>query len=204
MDAEFWNTRYRESHRIWSAQPNPQLVAEVSDLPPGAALDAGCGEGADAVWLARRGWAVTAVDFAQAALDKGIEEAANQGLDITWRCQDLVTWRPPREFDLVSAQFFHLEPALRDTALVNLADAVAPGGTLLVVGHHHRDLVTPTGHERHAPMLFGPDEIVALLDADWQIVVSEARPREIITPDGGPFTHTDTVVRALRTSLASG
>lgn len=200
MDADFWNTRYRESERIWSGDPNPQLVAEASPLIPGTALDAGCGEGADALWLARRGWHVTAVDFASAALDKGEAEAKRQGLDerITWLCEDLTSWRPDQEFDLVSAQFFHLTSALRDQGLRNLASVVGHGGSFLVVGHNRQDVKTHTGHERHAEMLFNPSEVEVLLDPEvWRIQVSEARDR-VVDAEGEPFTYVDTVVHAVR------
>lgn len=201
MDAEFWENRYRESEKIWSGAPNPQLVAEASGLQPGKALDAGCGEGADAIWLAERGWQVTAVDFAQAALDKGEVESGRLGLGerISWVRQDLEDWQPPQDFDLVSAQFFHLEPSSRDAALRHLAASIVTGGTLLVVGHHRQDLKTHTGHERNAEVLFNPGDIEAVLDRDkWQIAVSEARERVVQDAEGKPFTYTDTVVRVTR------
>ncbi|MEO6471682.1 MAG: class I SAM-dependent methyltransferase, partial [Aeromicrobium sp.] len=201
MDSEFWNNRYRESDRVWSGEPNPQLLAEADRLAPGRALDAGCGEGADAIWLARRGWTVTAVDFAQAALDKGRAEAERQGCAaaIDWVCQDLTGWQPDEEFDLVSAQFFHVEPSFRDKTVRHLANAVMAGGSLLVVGHNREDLRTHAGHERHAETLFDPEDIERLLDeADWSIAVSEARQRVVRTAEGQPFNYTDTVVRAVR------
>jgi SAM-dependent methyltransferase len=201
MDADFWQARYRESEKIWSGAPNPQLVTEVSGLAPGMALDAGCGEGADAIWLADNGWKVTGVDFAQAALDKGAAEARRQGFgeDITWVCEDLVGWQPPREYSLVSAQFFHVEPSQRDAALRNLAEAVLPGGTFLVVGHNRQDVKTHTGHERLTDVLFDPADVEALLEpAEWLIAVSEARARVVDESEGKPFTYTDTVVRAVR------
>lgn len=201
MDAEFWQHRYQESEKIWSGAPNPQLVTEASALTPGKALDAGCGEGADAIWLAGQGWTVTAVDFAQAALDKGESEAQRLNLDdhITWRCEDLATWQPPRDYALVSAQFLHLETSLRDAALRHLAAAVIPGGTLLVVGHHTKDLETHTGRQYLADVLFNPEDIERLLHSDsWDIVTSEARERVVEGADGTPLTYTDTVVRAVR------
>lgn len=201
MDAEFWENRYRESETIWSGAPNPQLVAETSGVEPGRALDAGCGEGTDAIWLAAEGWQVTAVDFAQAALDKGEAEALRQGLgdSISWVREDLSSWQPPCEFDLVSAQFFHLEPSLRDAALLHLAAAVVGGGTMLVVGHSRQDLKTHTGHERRVDVLFDPAEITALFGrADWDVTVSETRERVVEDSHGKPFTNTDTVVLASR------
>lgn len=201
MDEDFWNTRYRESERIWSGAPNVQLVAEATGLRAGDALDAGCGEGADALWLAGRGWTVTAVDFAQVALDKGEAEGLGQGLGerITWICEDLVAWKPAAEFSLVSAQFFHLPPTSRESALRNLAGAVVTGGSLLVVGHGRSDLAMPSGRLRHAEVLFDPRDIEEILEpTDWHIAVSESRRRTVDGPDGEPFTHTDTVVRAVR------
>lgn len=201
MDAAFWENRYRESEKIWSGAPNPQLVAEAAGLEPGKALDAGCGEGADAIWLASKGWRVTAVDFAQAALDKGEAEAQRQdvGENIFWVCEDLITWQPSREYDFVSAQFFHLEPPLRDAVLHNLATAVLPGGTMLVVGHDRQDLTRNFGHEHRVDLLFDPAEIGALFDpARWDVTVSETRERVVEDSEGNPVTTTDTVVRAVR------
>lgn len=201
MDSESWQARYQESQRIWSGAPNPQLVAEASGLGPGKAIDAGCGEGSDAIWLAGRGWMVTAVDFAQAALDRGKAEAQRQGLgdNIAWICEDLAAWQPPREYTLASAQFFHLEPTLRDAALRNLAAAVVSGGTFLVVGHNRQDLKTHTGHERHAEVLFNPEDVEAVLDpSEWKVVVSEARGRVITDDEDKPFTYVDSVLRAVR------
>lgn len=195
MDADFWDTRYRENRHVWSGRPNPQLVAEVTGLAPGRALDAGCGEGADAIWLAQHGWRVTAVDFSSVALAKGAAQAGDLAID--WRCEDVTSWRPPQQFDLVSAQFLHVAPALRERALEQLAAAVVPGGTLLVVGHHRHDVRTPDGRERHLETLFDPEDI-ALDPSCWRREVSEARARTIDGGDGAPFTQLDTVVRAVR------
>lgn len=201
MDAAFWENRYRESEKIWSGAPNPQLVAEAAGLVPGEALDAGCGEGADAIWLAGMGWRVTAVDFAQAALDKGEAEAQRQGVaeNISWVCEDLADWRPSCEFDFISAQFFHLERPLRDAVLRNLAAAVVAGGTMLVVGHDRQDVTRNTGHEHRVDLLFDPAEIGALFDpSGWDVIVSGTRDRVVDDSEGNPVTTTDTVVRAVR------
>lgn len=201
MDAAFWENRYRESEKIWSGEPNPQLIVEAAGLEPGKALDAGCGEGADAIWLASQGWRVTAVDFAQAALDKGEAEAQRQGVAeaISWVCEDLAAWQPSREYDFVSAQFFHLEPPLRDAVLLNLATAVVPGGSMLVVGHSRQDLTRNSAHEHHVDLLFDPTEMGALFDpAGWDVTVSEIRERVVEDSEGNPVTTTDTVVRAVR------
>lgn len=111
-DAQFWNSLYEERPARWSGNPNPQLIAEASDLEPGTALDVGCGEGADALWLARRGWKVTGTDISSVALGRAQAHVEGEGVDIEWLEADLTKWDPQgRSFDLVSAQFFHmLEP----------------------------------------------------------------------------------------------
>ncbi len=167
-----WEERYQGSTAVWSGRPNAWLVAEAADLPAGTALDAGSGEGGDALWLAGRGWQVTAVDFAQTALDRGAEVAAAAGLAdrISWVQADLRTWTPPGSYDLVSTQFLHPAAEVRPVLFGRLAAAVAPGGTLLVVGHHVDDLIGGE-HRPHPPeMFFSAEEVAAALDpADWDV-----------------------------------
>jgi SAM-dependent methyltransferase len=209
FDEEFWEDRYRSAdhhHGLWSGRPNANLVAEASDLPPGTALDAGCGEGADALWLAGRGWRVTAVDIARTALDRAAAHAAagdpETAARVEWRKEDLTTWEPPAGgWDLVSAQYIHLPPAERDSLVRRLAAAVAPGGTLLVVAHHPSDLETTIGRPALPEVFYTADELAAGLDPDrWQVVTADARPREEKDPDGRLVTIRDTVLRARRTS----
>ncbi|MGH3197179.1 MAG: class I SAM-dependent methyltransferase [Streptosporangiaceae bacterium] len=200
---EFWDDRYRSAGsagQLWSGQPNPQLVAQAADLAPGEALDAGSGEGADAIWLARHGWIVTAADVSTVALDRAAGYAAAAGDEIarriTWQQQDLRSWDPgPQRFDLVSAQFMHL-PGVELVAMhARLAAAVRPGGTLLVVGHQ------PDEHHAYAgrPDMFrSAEELAASLDpGDWDIVVATAIGRSAIL-NGEAMTVTDAVVRAAR------
>jgi cyclopropane fatty-acyl-phospholipid synthase-like methyltransferase len=176
-----WEERYRETTAVWSGQPNGQLIAEAADLPPGTALDAGSGEGGDALWLARHGWQVTAVDFATAALSRGARDASAAGVvdRISWLHADLRTWVPPEgAFDLVSAQFLHLSPESRSAVFARLAAAVAPGGTLLVVGHDASDLHSGA-HRPHAPeVFFTAEELAASLDpASWTVAAAGTRRR---------------------------
>ncbi|MET1064831.1 MAG: class I SAM-dependent methyltransferase, partial [Arthrobacter sp.] len=106
--AEVWDEKYRSRDRIWSGEPNPQLITEAAALSPGTALDLGCGEGADAIWLASRGWTVPAVDVSAVALERAQAHAQERGLgNIKWVRQDLATWVPEELFDLVTAQFLH-------------------------------------------------------------------------------------------------
>jgi SAM-dependent methyltransferase len=197
-----WDARYGTSERVWSGRPNHRLVAEVADLPPGHALDAGCGEGADALWLAERGWRVTALDVSPVALARAAGVAAERGEAvadrIAWRQADLRRWTPePAAYDLVSAHFVHPAPAERPALVRRLAEAVAPGGLLLYVGHDPSDPVA-RGH-RHAELLVDAPAIAALLDRDdWEIEAAEPRPRPGIGPDGRAVTHRDAVVRARR------
>jgi len=201
---EFWDDRYRSADRLWSGQPNPQLVAQTADLAPGEALDAGSGEGADAIWLARHGWTVTAVDVSAVALERAAEYAGLQGDEIarriTWQREDLRSWDPdPQRFDLVSAQFMHLPGAEQESMYRRLAAAVRPGGTLLVVGHHPDDLHANVGRTGRADMFMSAEQMAASLDpGDWEIVVASAIGRSATDLDGQPVTVRDTVLRAAR------
>lgn len=198
MEARYWDERYRSRDQVFSGAPNGVLVTEVTDLPPGHALDVGCGEGADARWLARQGWQVTAVDISRTALLR----AAAAGTDVTgrvaWVCADLTTTPPPAgPFDLVSAQYFPLPQQPDHTALRGLLNAVAPGGTLLVASHDPADLSPGHEHGFDPSDYYQPDETVKLLDHDWSVLINEIRPRTAPAPAGTHHTR-DTVLRAQR------
>jgi SAM-dependent methyltransferase len=204
MDENFWDDRYRSSDALWSGNPNPHLVSEVSGMEPGTALDVGCGEGAGAAWLAERGWQVTALDISAVALERAAAFAEAAGAEIasriTWLHADLTRWEPaPASYDLVSAQFMHLPPEQRDQVYRRLAESVAPGGTLLVVGHHHSDLQTTVPRCGAHDLFFTSGEIAAMLDPEeWDIVISEARERQTVDPDGQQVTIRDAILRAQR------
>jgi SAM-dependent methyltransferase len=189
MDQTFWDERYRSRDRLFSGYPNAVLVAEVENLPPGQALDVGCGEGADAHWLAARGWLVTAVDISRVALERAAEVAPG---GVCWTHADLsVTPPPARSFDLVSAQYFPLTK--ENSALDGLLAAVAPGGTLLVVGHDPADLPPEFNRDDY----YWPSEIAAMLGQDWIVQVDERRKRTTPPPPGTNHVN-DTVLRAQR------
>jgi SAM-dependent methyltransferase len=204
FSAAFWDERYSSSPAIWSGNPNPQLVREAADLNPGRALDAGCGEGADATWLAERGWQVTAVDVSTVALGRGAAHASELDSQlaarITWQQADLLSWRPPPlSYDLVSAQYMQLPAKQRVGLFGRLAAAVAPGGTLLLVGHSPADLNTTVRRPPLPELFFTAAEAADALDPSvWTIIVCQARPRQVQDPDGNRVTVDDEVVVATR------
>jgi len=203
-DEAFWDARYRSTSAVWSGHPNPHLVTEAAGLAPGRALDVGCGEGADAIWLAEHGWQVTAVDISTVALARGAARAAEVGADlaqrITWLHADLTGWEPAAvPYDLVSVQFMHLPTEPRDALFRRLAASVAPGGTLIIVGHHPSDLQTTAMRPPAPELFFTSADVAALLESHgWEIVVSAARERGTTDPDGRTITVHDTVLRAER------
>ncbi|MBA8794736.1 SAM-dependent methyltransferase [Friedmanniella endophytica] len=204
---EFWEERYGSRPSVWSGRPNPHLVGEVGALRPGRAVDVGCGEGADAIWLARQGWQVLALDWSRTALDRGRRAAEQVGAEvaarISWRHQDLVTWQPePDSADLVNSQFLHLPPGQLMPLFGRLAGAVRPGGTLLIVGHHVSDLETTMPRPHVPELFFSGDDLTALLDpAAWDVRADGAVPRSATDPDGREITIRDTVFRAVRRPL---
>jgi SAM-dependent methyltransferase len=204
FDAAFWDARYSSAHSLWSGNPNRQLVTEAAGLAPGTALDAGAGEGADAIWLAERGWQVTAVDVSGVALGRAAGHAAKAGDEVAarirWQREDLREWIPPeRAYDLVTSQYLHLPGTLRSTLFAWLAAAVRDGGTLLIVGHHPMDLETTLQRPNHPELMFTGDDLVSEIGGDgWEIVTNVAAERETTDPDGRPVTAHDTVFRARR------
>jgi SAM-dependent methyltransferase len=197
-----WDEHYGAEPQIWSGRPNGILVDEAADLEPGTALDLGCGEGADAIWLAERGWQVTAVDVSRTALDRASAAAAEAGVDgrIVWQQVDLARGFPSGTYDLVSAQYLHSKIEFpRDEVLRAAAAAVAPGGTLLVVGHaaappwarHHHD------HEEF-PLPTADAAAMGLEDDDWTVEICEIRERDTMSPRGEPATISDSIVNARR------
>lgn len=190
-DRESYDELYRSATALWTGRPNRQLVVEGSDLPPGRALDAGSGEGGDALWLAERGWQVTGVDFSTVALERAEAHATTRGLDdrIEWVHADLGRWTPPAgSFDLVTAHYLHATWADRGEMFRRLAAAVAPGGTLLVVGHllvegddqhgHGHGDDHPL-HERDPAAFCTAEEVLSTFDpTGWQDVVTETRDRD--------------------------
>ena len=184
---------------MWSGRPNGRLVAEVADLRPGRALDVGCGEGADAIWLAQRGWSVTAVDISEVAVRRAREAADGAGAAVEWVCGDVLqTPLPARSFDLVSMQYPALPKAAGEAALQTLLDTVRPGGMLLAVYHDlddaHREHMRSRGVD--PADYLDADDLGRLLGDDFTLELHAVSPR-IDPPPGTPHIA-DIVVRARR------
>ena len=196
VDAQqVWEERYAESDRIWSGRPNDRLVELVADLPPGRALDLGCGEGGDAVWLAQRGWQVVAVDIATNALARAATAAGELSARIHFAQHDLTKTFPEGSFDLISAQFLH-SPLDWDRALLmrRAAAAVTPGGILLIVDHAAAPPWAQRMRDREFPSAQAVVEDMDLDPARWQRLRVGSAQRETESPDGRPVTLTDNVI----------
>jgi 2-polyprenyl-3-methyl-5-hydroxy-6-metoxy-1,4-benzoquinol methylase len=205
---EFWDELYRSRSSVWSGEPNDALVKTASSLEAGTALDVGCGEGADAMWLAKRGWHVTAVDISGVALQRAMDRATRSGEEFTnrikWVQGDLTESVPAdASYDLVCTLFMHLPTAQRNVLFRKLADLVAPGGSLLVVGHHPSDLKTSAKRPQQPDLFYTASEVAALLQPDqWQIVVEAADPRVAKGRDGEDVTVHDAILLAQRVKAA--
>jgi 2-polyprenyl-3-methyl-5-hydroxy-6-metoxy-1,4-benzoquinol methylase len=189
-----WDERHAAQDPIESTEPDPTLIHEVGALSPGRALDLGAGDGRNAVWLASRGWDVTAVDFSQVALDRGLARADAAGVHVEWELADLLEWTPGgRSYDLVTLFFIHLPRDERRDVYARAAAAVAPGGTLLVVGHDRTNIADGVGGPQDPDVLITPGEVAADL-AEFRIDRAATVRREAAI-GGEPI---DAIVRAVR------
>ena len=194
-----WEQRYAGEGSIWSGRPNPQLVTEATSLPPGTALDVGCGEGGDVIWLAQQGWRVTGADFSRAGLDRAARHAEEAGVAARcdwWEVDARTFDAGGREFDLVTTHFLHPPDGGMVDVVRRLAAAVAPGGHLLVVGH------SPAAHftqldDAHRGAMFLAADLLPALPADLEPVVVEQRPRRV-ERDGQTLDIDDSTLLARR------
>ncbi len=206
MDRAAWDERYRSSELVWTADANRFVVVETADLAPGRALDLAAGEGRNAVWLAERGWRATAVDFSAPALDKARRLAEARDVAVETVLADVTEYEPePRAFDLVVVAYLQLPEPARSAALRHAVDAVAPGGTLLVVAHDRSNLDGGYGGPQDPSVLSTPGEVAELL-GELEIVKAARVERRVDTA-GGTRVAIDHVVRArrpIRRSATSG
>ena len=205
FDKDYWERHWDQAHDAapedaGSSAPNPHLIRETSALAPGTALDAGCGTGAEATWLAAHGWQVTGADISGAALAQASERAERQSVShrVTWVEADLTSWEPGRRFGLVTTNYAH--PAMPQLAFYErISEWVAPGGTLLIIGHLYRP--APTGHGHHPPAEATATlaDITRSLDsAAWSIKNAEEITRTLLGPGGRAIPLHDVVVQATR------
>ena len=194
---EDWNARYTQKELLWTAEPNRLFAAEVGGLEPGRALDVACGEGRNAVWLAERGWRVTAVDFSDVALAKGARLAESRGVEVDWVLADALDYEPDRQaFDLVLVLYLLLLHDDLRRVLRHAGDAVGPGGTLFVLGHDTTNLAQGYGGPKDVSVLFTPEDVVAALGG---LVVERAeKVKRIVALADGQATAVDALVRAVR------
>lgn len=194
-----WEERYSGAEKVWSGKPNPQLVAEVSGLTPGTALDVGCGEGGDVIWLARQGWTVTGADFSANGLARAARHAQEAGVAdrADWWQVDARTFAAGgRSFDLVTTHFLHPPDGGMVEVTTRLAEAVAPGGHLLVVGHAPSEVFTQLTATHRRAMFHAADLRPGLPD-DFDVLVVEQRPRTM-TRDGVRVDVHDSTLLARR------
>ncbi len=200
MDSQQWDARYASAEFERSMHPNRFVAAELDGVPPGRALDLAAGEGRNSVWLAERGWRVTAVDFSRVGLDAGRKLSAAHGVDdeqVDWVVADLGAYSPPRSaFDLVLIAYLQVGPDLRGRVLAGAAAALVPGGTLLVVGHDLANLTEGVGGPSSPEVLYTPEAITAALTG--LSIIRAERVRRSVERDGGQAIAVDTLVRAER------
>ena len=198
MDASAWDERYAATELVWSAEPNQFVAAECADLSPGSAVDLAAGEGRNAIWLARRGWSVTAVDFSTVALDKGRRLAGDTAL--SWVCADATTWHAEQPVDLVVVAYLQLPADQRRSAVRAGFEALRPGGTFLLVAHDATNLTQGTGGPQDPSVLMTADDVLDdLADLDPVVVRAGRVARQVVPGDdhrGEPtLTAWDCLVR---------
>ena len=197
MDSTAWDARYAMDQLVWGAEPNRFVAAEFTGLRPGRALDLGAGEGRNAIWLARQGWQVTAVDFSPVAVERARRLAMAENVDVTWIVADVADYRPePGAFDAVLVAYLHLPAKLRAVALARAATALAPGGRIVVVGHDVASAGAGVGGPQGPAILYTPQRIVAELPG--LTVHTAEQVRRPIQTDHGTTDAIDTLVVAAR------
>ncbi len=200
MDAtgrDAWDQRYSGPELVWGAGPNRFVAAEQAAQRPGRAVDLGTGEGRNAIWLAERGWRVTGVDFSAAGPARAARLAAERRIAVDWVQADLLAWQPePGGYDLVLIAYLHLPAAVLARVFRAAAAAVAPGGTLLVIGHDRDNIARWHGGPHDPDLLYTPALVTAELGG-LAIRKAEQALRPVQTPDG-ERTAVDALVRADR------
>lgn len=199
FEAASWEERYAGAEKMWSGDPNPQLVTEASSLTPGTALDVGCGEGGDVIWLAQQGWQVTGADFSANGLARAARHAEQAGVAERtqwWQVDAREFDAEGRTYDLVTTHFLHPPEGGMVEVTRRLAEAVAPGGHLLVVGHAP-SLTLTLGDSSKVRAMFVAADLVSALPESFETLAVEQRPRTV-TRHGQTFEIEDSTLLARR------
>jgi len=192
MDSHGWDARYEEKGLVWSGEPNMFLPEIVTRLEVGSALDLACGEGRNSIWLANQGWRVTGVDFSSVGIEKAKRLAGDTS--VTWVVADITAYEPDRKFDLVIIVYVHLDPSGMRSLFNNASDALAPGGTLIAVGHALRNLEDGVGGPPY-PGILWTEEKIAPLVGDLNVISLS----EVLRPvDGSDVDAIDMLVHAMK------
>jgi SAM-dependent methyltransferase len=192
MEATDWDDRYRATERLWSAEPNIFVEDRLADRKPGAGLDLASGEGRNAIWLAERGWEMTAVDFSPVAVERG--RANSTGVEFV--VGDVLTWNPDRSYDLVLIAYLHLPLADFEPLIRRAADWLQPGGELFMIGHDRTNIEHGVGGPQYPEVLWDVDEIVPWLEG-LEVMEAGVVEREVEV-DHGLAAAIDTLIRARR------
>lgn len=197
MDQAGWDERYAGPELVWGSGPNRFVTEELGSLPPARAIDLGTGEGRNAIWLADRGWQVTAVDFSAVGLARAGQLATQRGVKVDWVHADLVSYQPdPTAYDLVLIAYIHLPADQLERIFAAAAAAVAPGGTLLIVGHDRENITRGYGGPQDPDRLYTP-ELLSASASGLAIERADRVRRSVQTPDGERIAI-DTLLRAKR------
>ncbi|MEN8040021.1 MAG: class I SAM-dependent methyltransferase [Actinomycetota bacterium] len=177
MNSDMWDERYAEKELIWSAGPNLFLPPIVERLEVGSALDLACGEGRNAIWLARKGWDVTGVDFSPVAIDKARTVARDTSIE--WIVADITSYEAQRQYDLVIIVYVHMGPEDMAALFTRAVEALAPGGTLVAIGHALRNLAEGVSGPQNPELLWTKERIAPLVDGlEVRLIDEVLRPVE--------------------------
>ncbi|HJN50868.1 MAG: class I SAM-dependent methyltransferase [Pseudomonadales bacterium] len=202
MNRDLWDRRYEQREFVWTADPNQFLVAETKDLSPGRALDLGAGEGRNAVWLAKQGWQVAAIDFSAVGISKGEKLANSEDVAVNWICDDATRYKSAQDrFDLIIMLYFHIPRAQQRTVIHNSLMGLAAGGHFLYVGHDLSNIEKGQGGPQDPDLLCTPSDIERDL-MDCEIIRAEVVQRSVSSEPGHggapDLIALDTLVHARR------